>query len=123
MKTNKGQYALIFVLVLLAGFLFRVMEDSTFVIVKNQTAYAPELDVVNAENIAENTAEDTELININVADVKELSELPGIGEAMAKRIITYRTKYGKFEVIQDIMKVSGIGTKIFESIKLQICVK
>ena len=123
MKTNKGQYALIFVLVLLAGFLFRIMEDSTFVIVKNQTAYAPELDVVNAENIAENTAEDTELININVADVKELSELPGIGEAMAKRIITYRTKYGKFEVIQDIMKVSGIGTKIFESIKLQICVK
>ena len=123
MKTNKGQYALIFVLVLLAGFLFRIMEDSTFVIVKNQTAYAPELDVVNAENIAENATEDTGPINIYVADVNELSELPGIGEAMAKRIITYRTKYGKFEVIQDIMKVSGIGTKIFESIKLQICVQ
>ena len=123
MKTNKAQYVLLFVLVLLAGVLFRLMEDSTFTIVKNQTAYAPELDVVNAEVVAGNPAEDTELININTADINELSKLPGIGEAMAKRIITYRTKYGKFEVIEDIMKVNGIGTKTFESIKLHICVK
>ena len=123
MKTNKEQYVLLFVLVLLAGVFFRIMEDSTFTIVKNQTAYAPELDVVNAEVVAGNPAEDTELININTADINGLSELPGIGDAMAKRIITYRTKYGKFEVIEDIMKVNGIGTKTFESIKLHICVK
>ena len=70
---------------------------------------------------AEDTVEDGK-ININTANIKELDLLDGIGEGLANRIIDYRTKNGEFEVIEDIMRVSGIGKKKFEAIKDKICV-
>lgn len=70
---------------------------------------------------AEDIVED-EKININTANIKELDLLDGIGEGLANRIIDYRTKNGEFEVIEDIMRVSGIGKKKFEAIKDKICV-
>lgn len=57
------------------------------------------------------------VVNINTADVSELSRLPGIGEATAKTIIDYRTINGEFETIFDIMKVSGIKEAKFETIR------
>lgn len=62
-------------------------------------------------------------ININTAGIKELDLLDGIGEGLAKRIIDYRTKNGEFEVIEDIMRVSGIGKEKFEAIRDNICVE
>lgn len=56
-------------------------------------------------------------ININSAKQSELEELPGIGAVLAKRIIEYREQNGKFRLLEDIMKVSGIGTKKYENIK------
>lgn len=56
-------------------------------------------------------------ISINNATLEELMTLPSIGEAKAKKIIEYRTKEGKFETIEDIMKVSGIGEALFNKIK------
>jgi competence protein ComEA len=61
-------------------------------------------------------------ININKATVEQLTELKGIGEAYAKKIIEYREKNGPFKKIEDIMEVKGIGTKTFESIKDQITI-
>jgi len=61
-------------------------------------------------------------ININTASVTELEKLPGIGETLAQRIVEYREKYGRFQKIEDIMKVSRIGPKIFEQIKDMITV-
>jgi competence protein ComEA len=58
-----------------------------------------------------------ELININTADVDALSALPGIGPTLAQRIIDYRTTYGDFYFIEDIMNVTGIGSSKFEEIK------
>ncbi len=57
------------------------------------------------------------MININTADVNELCRLPGVGEATARTIINYRTDYGDFESIFDIMKVSGIKEAKFETIR------
>jgi len=62
------------------------------------------------------------LININTASQKELEELPGIGPALAQKIIDYREKNGYFSTIEDIKKVSGIGDKRFEAIKDSITV-
>ena len=53
-------------------------------------------------------------ININTATMEELVELKHIGENYAQRIIEFREKNGPFEKIDDIMKVKGIGEKIFE---------
>ncbi len=61
-------------------------------------------------------------IDINKATVQELSQLKGIGDKTAEKIIEYRTNVGKFTKIEDIMNVKGIGEKKFEAIKDQIYV-
>jgi len=57
------------------------------------------------------------LININTAGQAQLEELPGIGPALAQRIIDHRTKNGPFLSTEDIMAVSGIGEKRYEQLK------
>ena len=57
------------------------------------------------------------LININTANQVELESLPGIGPALAGRIIAYREQLGPFMKLEDIQKVSGIGPAIFSNIK------
>lgn len=57
------------------------------------------------------------LVNINLANINELLTLPGIGRAKAEAIIKYRNDVGLFAKIDDLLKVSGIGETIFQSIK------
>jgi competence protein ComEA len=56
-------------------------------------------------------------VNINTATQAELESLPRIGPKVAQRIIDYRTQNGNFKKVEDIMKVKGIGEKIFAQIK------
>ena len=63
------------------------------------------------------------LININTADAATLCTLPGIGEARATDIIRYRETFGPFESCEDIMKVSGIKTSVYNKIHDMITVK
>ncbi|ABM25416.1 competence protein ComEA helix-hairpin-helix repeat protein [Shewanella sp. W3-18-1] len=53
-------------------------------------------------------------VNINTASVEELQELKGIGAAKAQAIVDYRTQNGKFNAIDDLANVSGIGAKLIE---------
>ena len=48
-------------------------------------------------------------ININLASVVELEQLPGVGPATAKAIVAYREKFGAFLKVEDLLKVRGIG--------------
>lgn len=61
-------------------------------------------------------------ININQATSSELEELTGIGPTLAKRIVAYRTQNGPFAVVEDLLKVEGIGEKKFESLKNEVSV-
>lgn len=56
-------------------------------------------------------------ININTADRAELERLPGIGPALAERIIQYREQNGPFVSVDDLMNVSGIGEKRLEGLR------
>lgn len=62
-------------------------------------------------------------VNINTATQNELENLPGIGSSIASRIIEYREQNGRFNKIEDLQNVKGIGDAKFGNIKDQIIVK
>jgi len=62
-------------------------------------------------------------ININTATAQQLSDgLDEIGDVMAKRIVAYREKNGRFRTIEQIKNVSGIGDKTFAKLKDHITI-
>lgn len=62
-------------------------------------------------------------VNINTATQEELDTLPGIGPSIASKIIDYREQNGKFNSIEEIKEVSGIGDAKYEKIKDSITIK
>lgn len=60
---------------------------------------------------------DSGLVSINRADAQQLDTLPGVGPALAARILALRTELGSFSDVRQLREVSGIGEKLFSSIK------
>jgi competence protein ComEA len=56
-------------------------------------------------------------ININTATGKELEALPGVGEVIASRIITYREQNGPFRSVDDLIHVEGVSDRAIDSIR------
>ena len=61
--------------------------------------------------------EKDDMVNLNTASAEELTSLPGIGEVLAARIVAYREEHGPFQTLDDLMQVSGIGSKVVEEIR------
>ncbi len=55
------------------------------------------------------------VVNINTADVQELTKLKGIGEKKAEAIIAWRKENGNFKSVEDLLEVKGIGEATLES--------
>lgn len=56
-------------------------------------------------------------INLNTATVAELDTLPGIGPALAQRIVSYREQSGGFRTVDELQKVPGIGPAKFGQVR------
>lgn len=74
------------------------------------------------ESAGENTGTDQK-INLNTADVSQLTTLTGVGESKALAIIAYREENGPFTSTEDIMSVPGIKEGTYEKIKDKIAIK
>lgn len=61
-------------------------------------------------------------ININTASAEELTSLPGIGDVLAGRIVSYREQYGSFLSTEELMDVTGISEKSYERIREYVTV-
>lgn len=62
-------------------------------------------------------------VNINTASAQELETLPGIGKALAQRIIDHREKYGAFRKTEHLLIVRGISEKRYRDLRELITVE
>ena len=60
------------------------------------------------------TASGARRVNVNTASADELDTVPGIGPALAGRIIAYRERNGPFRSVDDLQNVRGIGPRSIE---------
>ena len=59
-------------------------------------------------------------VNINTADMDELTSLPGIGSSKANAIVNYRSEHGSFTTVDELTNVQGIGSNVLEKIRIFI---
>lgn len=95
------------------GFTEKALQTS--VNLARQLSDGEQVVVLSASDVSENS--DSGLISINRASASELDSLPGIGPALAARIIDHREKTGGFSAISELQEVSGIGDKVFAEIE------
>jgi competence protein ComEA len=62
-------------------------------------------------------------LNLNMASTRELEALPGIGPALAKKIVEFREKKGEFKRIEELLAVPGISEKRWRILKGLVYVK
>ncbi len=62
-------------------------------------------------------------VNINTATVEQLQLLPGIGEARARALLELRTQRGRFENVEELLDVRGIGESGLEKLRPHVTLK
>ena len=67
-------------------------------------------------------SEDESPIDLNRASATDLQKLPGIGPAIARRLVSHRAEHGPFRRIEDLTAVRGIGPKSLERIRSRVSV-
>lgn len=114
MKLSKGEAAVLAVtavlLVLMGG--YRLGTGRTRPL--GETAALPSAEA--SQSVSAEEQENREKVDINTADVAELTTLPGIGEVRAQAIIDYRQEHGPFRYVEELLQVAGIGESTLEEL-------
>jgi competence protein ComEA len=99
--------------------IYPLQEGDTLQTLLSDAGVEPDADLSHIELYVPREGEEQSLqkIDINRAEPWLLEALPGIGEVLAQRIVDYRSENGFFQRIEDLLKVSGIGSATFEKIK------
>lgn len=63
------------------------------------------------------------MVNLNTATIDELTEIPGIGELTAQRILEYRDRIGHFKTVEELLNISGISSDKLNEIREYLRVK
>jgi competence protein ComEA len=61
-------------------------------------------------------------LNLNIATAEELTTLPGVGDVIARRIIDYRERHGRFRRPEEIIIIEGFSERKFRAIAALVCV-
>ena len=94
----------------------KIKDEEHYIIPKiGEEISGESLSMNNTREVGNET--DSNKININSATIKELEDLPGVGEATANKIVRHRDENGKFKSIEEIKNVNGIGDKKYEDLK------
>ena len=107
---ERGLILLIGLAVLASGILLFTDRPRTVAV------YTPELLRLEPVSILIPRFVEVEPIDINRAGAEELTALPGIGPALAQRIVAYREEHGPFPSIEALQQVSGIGPQTVQGI-------
>ena len=98
-----------------------------YILEDGEKIYIPKKGEIIQESInsldSQSSSNKNNKININKASQTELESIPGIGPSTAMKIINYREENKKFNSIDEIKNVSGIGDAKYEKIKNYICIK
>lgn len=63
------------------------------------------------------------VLNLNTATPRQLEALPGIGPALAKRIVEFRDKKGGFKRVEELLAIPGISEKRWKALRAYLTVK
>ena len=104
---------LVIITILILGLIFRLYQKQSVSVNLIESGFT----------IEPGSSEISAKININEADEEALMRLKGVGPSLAKRIVDYRTKNGRFGSIEGLKKVKGIGEKLLNRIKDEVSVE
>ncbi len=68
-------------------------------------------------------APDAGPVDLNTATVPDLDALPGIGPVLAQRIVDWRTEHGRFESVEQLREVTGIGESKYADLSAEVAVR
>ncbi|HCF37638.1 MAG TPA: hypothetical protein DER56_00955 [Thermosipho africanus] len=86
-----------------------------FILISTVIFHEKQYNNVNSKEIKRDY--ESQIIDLNKADLEQLMSLPGIGTVKAKAIISYRQAHGNFNSIDDLINVTGIGPSTLEKIR------
>jgi len=114
---ERGLIFLIGGALLASGAIFFVMRERPPVVLHSEPIVLEDVRVILP------TFRDERKIDLNTATLKELVTLPGIGEVLAGRIITHRDTNGRFETVDALVDVQGIGRQLLEAVRELVTVE